>query len=89
MPDLERTAEERLVRRLTALVNGIDGAADALADSLDRLEEAEGPLARARHCRDQIFRCMQEARALADEAEGIVDKDAWPFPGYGELLTTK
>ncbi len=89
MPDVQRTAEEKLVRRLTALINGIDGAADALAQSLDQLEEAESPLARARHCRDAIFRRMQEARALADEAEGIVDKDAWPFPGYGELLTTK
>jgi glutamine synthetase type III len=43
------------------------------------LEETGDPLLKARHCRDQIFRRMQEARALADEAEGLVDRDAWPF----------
>ena len=32
---------------------------------------------------------MQALRALADEAETLVDKRMWPFPGYGELLITK
>ncbi len=89
MPDTQGLAEEKLVKRLTVLINGLDAAANALADSLSALEETGDPLLKARHCRDQIFRRMQEARALADEAEGLVDRDAWPFPGYGELLTTK
>ena len=44
---------------------------------------------KARRCRDAVYTGMLAVRALADEAEGIMDKKAWPFPSYGELLTTK
>ena len=29
---------------------------------------------------------MQELRAAADELEGLVAKEFWPYPTYGELL---
>ena len=32
---------------------------------------------------------MEALRTLVDEAEMIVDDRLWPFPGYGQLLTTK
>ena len=63
--------------------------AEALHESVLALSSVEGPLQQARHCRDSIFLAMQELRCLVDEAEMITDEKAWPFPGYGQLLTTK
>ena len=89
LPDLELSCEESLVRRLSGLVEEISRRSRDLARSVDALDENADPLAQARHCRDCIFRDMQALRAAADEAETIVDERLWPFPGYGELLTTK
>ncbi len=89
IPDIGTGSEERLVRRLSALIAGLDERIGALADSLTALDAAETPLAKARFCRDTVYAGMLAVRALADEAEGITDKKAWPFPSYGELLTTK
>ena len=88
LDDLEPAFEKRLLRRLTALINQIGEKTEELSRALQRMDAAD-PLAQARYCRDCVFTHMQSLRALADEAETIVDKRLWPFPGYGELLTTK
>ena len=89
LPDVNPVYEEKLVRRLTELINDMGWHTEALRNTVDRLDAAGDSLAKARYCRDEIFARMQELRALADEAETITDKAVWPFPGYGELLTTK
>ena len=89
LPDLEMPCEEALVRRLSKLTDGISRRTEKLRLALDALDEGSDALAQARHCRDSIFAAMQALRALVDEAETIVDERLWPFPGYGELLTTK
>ena len=89
LPDLPMTCEEKLMRRLSALTSGIQEKTEALRESLESLNAAADPLAQARHCRDSIVKNMEALRALADEAEVIVDDKLWPFPGYGQLLTTK
>ena len=89
IPDLDVAYEEKLVRRLTGLINAIGEETAALGSALSALDENADPLSQARYCRDEIFTHMQSLRALADEAETIVDEKCWPFPGYGELLTTK
>ena len=89
IPDLALPCEEKLVKQLSLLLSGISEKTETLHESVLALDSAEGPLAQARHCRDSIFLSMQELRCLVDEAEMIVDEKAWPFPGYGALLTTK
>ena len=42
--------------------------------------------AQAFFCKDTIFSCMQELRAVVDEAETVTAKAYWPFPNYAELL---
>ena len=87
--DLELPCEQKLVRRLTCLINEIGEKRSELEQAVQGLEAAGDALAQARYCRDSIFQRMQALRGPADEAETIVDKRLWPFPGYGELLTTK
>ena len=62
---------------------------DALRESVEGMSAAADPLAQARLCRDSIVKNMEALRTLVDEAEMIVDSRLWPFPGYGQLLTTK
>ncbi|MBR5109452.1 MAG: glutamine synthetase III [Clostridia bacterium] len=89
LPDLPLHCEEKLVRRLSALTDAIQEKNEALRESVDGLNASADPLTMARHCRDSIVKNMEELRALVDEAELIVDDRVWPFPGYGQLLTTK
>ena len=85
----EPGCEKALLGRLTELTEAVYANNQRLRDSLLALEEKDGPLARARHCRDAIFENMQTLRSFVDQAEMIVDRKEWPFPGYGELLATK
>jgi len=89
IPDLQLPCEEKLVKQLSILLGSISAKAEALHESVLALSNVDTPLHQARHCRDSIFLAMQELRCLVDEAEMITDEKAWPFPGYGALLTTK
>ncbi len=88
-PDLPLRYEETLVRTLAGLTDGISEKYDALQQAMAALDGVSEPLARARHCRDQVLPAMAALRVLADEAETRVDRGCWPFPSYGELLTTR
>ena len=87
--DLDLSCETNLVRRLTGLIGAIGEKTAELEQAVQGFDAAWDALAQARYCRDHIFQCMQALRGPVDEAETIVDKRLWPFPGYGELLTTK
>ena len=89
LPGLNVGRQEKLVERLAGLVNGILQKNEELQRSVDGLNAPADPLTQARLCRDQVVENMQALRALVDEAELIVDEKLWPFPGYGELLTTR
>lgn len=89
LPDLPMPCEEGLVRQLTTLAGKIQERNSQLQAAVDALDAAADPLAQARHCRDAIFSAMQALRVQVDKAEELVAQDFWPFPGYGELLTTK
>lgn len=36
--------------------------------------------------RDVVFKAMGELRQVADQLEGLVDAELWPFPTYAEML---
>ena len=42
----------------------------------------------AHYYRDGVFEAMGELRETADKLESVVDKEAWPFPTYGDLLSS-
>ncbi len=87
--ELNLSFEQKLVHRLAALIDEIGEKTGELERAVQSYDAAADALAQARYCRDRIFLCMQALRGPVDEAETIVDKRLWPFPGYGELLTTK
>ena len=38
------------------------------------------------YCRDTLIGDMSKARAAADALELLVDRKAWPFPTYADLM---
>jgi len=78
--------ETRLVKKLTALVDGADAAAEALEKAVTALDEISDVTKQAHHVRDVVLPRMTELRAVCDEAETMTAASFWPFPTYGDLL---
>ena len=77
--------ETKLIGRLSALIDGIDDALEALSESVAALEGGDST-AQAFRIRDEVLEKMAALRALCDEAETLTAAAYWPFPSYGELL---
>ncbi len=78
--------EEKRIRRLSALLEQIDDAVDALESALVTMSMSTDITAQANFIRDEIIPKMSLVRVPADEAETLTAEKYWPFPTYGELL---
>lgn len=77
-------AEYALLRALSDGVNALHKGIGRLFDSVSNMPGDNS--AAASHCRDNILPAMAALRNTADSLEVITAKEAWPFPGYDELL---
>ena len=84
--DLPCGYETKQLRRLSALVDTIDGRVDALEEKLVKLDTLHDLAEEAAFIRDVLIPGMGELRAAADEAETQTAASYWPFPTYGDLL---
>ena len=78
--------EKKRIGKLSALVDQMDAAVDALDASLITLGMTSDITAQAELIRDEVLPKMSLLRAPADEAETLTAKKFWPFPTYGDLL---
>jgi glutamine synthetase len=79
-------AQERRAHRLAELSASLSEATDRLEEALEKAQGLDEPLARARAYRESVVPRMDELRAVGDALERVMDKAAWPFPSYEELL---
>lgn len=84
--ELSCTYETDIVKKLSALADGIYMKAEELEAAADQLDEIEDIVDESCTIRDAILPKMKELRAMADEAENYVSREYWPLPSYGELL---
>ncbi|OPJ63033.1 glutamine synthetase III [Clostridium oryzae] len=70
-----------LAADLKANVDALDKATESAAAVTDAYDQAHA-------YRFDVFEKMNSVREVADKLEGIVDKEFWPFPTYGDLLFT-
>lgn len=77
-------AEYALLRALSDGVSALHKGIGRLFDSVSNMPGDNS--AAASHCRDNILPAMAALRNTADSLEVITAKEAWPFPGYDELL---
>ncbi len=85
-PALVSGYEKKTCAELAGLMDSIDGAAQALAQAIGKLEGIEDVTGQAFLIKDEIIPAMQALREPCDKAETIVAQKYWPFPTYGDLL---
>ncbi len=79
-------ALEIRARRMAELLSELAEATGKLEKALESAQAVEEPLARAKTHRESVVPRMDELRLVGDELELLVDKKAWPFPSYEDLL---
>ncbi len=85
-PEMNRDAEDRLVRKLSEGCKKLSTAIDELEVALKGRPDGTDSLAEAKYMRDKVRPVMDKLRAASDGLEVITDRKAWPFPVYAELL---
>lgn len=85
-PALACGYETKVVKRLSALSDGIDAATEELEKAVTTLDGLGDVAEESAYVRDALLPKMAELRASCDEAETMTAASYWPFPTYGDLL---
>ena len=81
----EKTAAAELSTRAAKLWDG----AEKLEKAVRRIDDGRLSTESAVEiCRGEILPEMETLREISDGAELIMDRAAWPYPSYGEILTS-
>ncbi len=78
--------EGKQIKRLAALADEIDDAAEVLGEALDKYHGIDDALTASEFMRDSILPKMTALRIPCDKAEKLIPADRWPFPTYADLL---
>ena len=81
----EKTAAEELSARAAKLWDGAEKLEKAVRCIDDGRLSTESAV---EICRGEILPEMETLREISDGAELIMDRAAWPYPSYGEILTS-
>ncbi len=85
-PELEPTADLRLLTRLNDGANTMYDAIDVLDEALAKAQGIEDAYLKARCFHDDVLAAMDGLRVITDDMEGIVSTEAWPLPTYNKIL---
>ena len=81
----EKTAAAELSARAAKLWDGAEKLEKAVRRIADGRLSTESAV---EICRGEILPEMETLREISDGAELIMDRAAWPYPSYGEILTS-
>ena len=84
--DIPSNYEQKLIKRLSTLVDTMDCRTAALESEMVKLDTMGDFAEEAAFIRDKVIPQMSELRVAADEAETLTAESYWPFPTYGDLL---
>ena len=85
LADLDCTAEEELLRKVTGLMNCMVREREALEAALTKKDFPDAYEA-AHYYKYTIFAAMDELRKTVDELETMTAAEYWPYPSYTDLL---
>ena len=80
----EKAVAEELSESTAKLWRGTE----KLEKSVRRVDEQLSAAAAVRLCHEEILPEMGSLRGISDKIELIMDRTAWPYPSYGEILTS-
>ncbi|MDR1025223.1 MAG: glutamine synthetase III [Treponema sp.] len=78
--------QEKRAKKIAELSHELYEETAALESSLTEAQGMEDAFAQAKAYYEKVKPAMDAVRSKADALEKIVAKEAWPFPGYEELL---
>lgn len=78
--------QEKRAKRIAELLGDVYEETDKLEKILVEAQEMEDMFIQAKTYREKVVSQMGVLRGKVDTLEKMVDKEAWPFPGYEELL---
>ncbi|GHV88541.1 glutamine synthetase [Spirochaetia bacterium] len=79
-------SQAKRVKRIAELSTELYDETAKLETALTESQGVEDPFAQAKAYFEKVRPAMDAVRSRADLLEKMVAKDAWPFPGYEELL---
>ncbi|MDR1507843.1 MAG: glutamine synthetase III [Treponema sp.] len=79
-------APEKRARRIAEICSELYDDTSKLETVLSEAQETADSLAQAKAYLEKVRPAMETVRAKVDALEKITAKEAWPFPGYEELL---
>ncbi|MDR2553511.1 MAG: glutamine synthetase III [Treponema sp.] len=80
------SAQEKRAKRIAELVSELYEETGKLETSLSEAQDTADVQAQARSYFERVKPAMDRVRARADALEKLVSQDAWPLPGFEELL---
>ncbi len=80
----EKTVAAELSENAAKLWRGTE----ALEKSVRRIDGRLSTAAAVAVCHEEILPEMESLREISDKIELIMDRAAWPYPSYGEILTS-
>lgn len=85
VPSCNVSAQEALLKELTAAINAFYGSLNELEKTLVNVP-SDDAYAVAKYYRDIVFAAMNKLRADSDKLEVLVDSSIWPIPTYADIL---
>ena len=82
----ESAPQEKRAKKIADLCCELNEEIEKLETILAETHEIEDCFAKACFCSEKVRPLMDKLRFKADALEKLVSKEAWPFPGYEELL---
>ena len=79
-------AEEKVIEKLSSLLEKVYTKTAELEKATEKAEAAENMLERANIYKEKVCTKMEELREVADTLELITAKKYWPMPTYGDLM---
>lgn len=86
VPDISVSGEAELLKKLTALSEGMTAQLSALKTDTARAQETPDLLESARMYQKTVLTDMDKLRSFADEVETLLPETVLPYPTYGKLL---
>ena len=85
-PEADMSVQTELVLEVSSLLAAMKNAMEEIRKDLEKAGTMSNMKERAHFCYDEMVPAMNRLREPADRLEMIVDKEYWPFPGYGDMI---
>ena len=86
LPQATPLAQEKLLEKLSALVNELSQKEAYLQDCHAKAKQSADLMTQARAYADSVIPAMAQARKSADEIEPLLSESCKPYPSYEDLL---